>query len=134
MDTLVSIDLSQNAFTSIPEELALLKNLKQIRLQNCKLKTLPMSMLSLASLQSLDFNNNSLTSFYDGQVTRQDIELPNLSYLSLNGNQLTQIPSILKYLPKLQQLHLHMNRISDVKELCRKQFSKLEIVKPLKLH
>lgn len=34
----------------------------------------------------------------------------------------------MKYLPKLQQLHLHMNRITDVRELCRKQFRGLEIL------
>lgn len=34
----------------------------------------------------------------------------------------------MKYLPKLQQLHLHMNRITDVRELCRKQFRNLEIL------
>jgi len=54
--------------------------------------------------------------------------MPNLTYLSLNGNNLTVIPSVLKYLPKLTQLHLHMNKITDVKELCRRAFQNLEVV------
>jgi len=54
--------------------------------------------------------------------------MPNLTYLSLNGNTLTKIPEVLKYLPKLQQLHLHMNKVTDVRELCRSSFSKLEVL------
>ena len=56
------------------------------------------------------------------------MKLFNLTFLSLNGNNLTKIPAILKYLPKLQQLHLHMNKIADVRELCQKAFSKLEVL------
>ena len=54
--------------------------------------------------------------------------MASLTYLSLNGNNLTRIPPVLKYLPKLLQLHLHINKITDVRELCRKNFSRLEIL------
>jgi len=83
----------------------------------------------MPSLVSIEFANNQLTSFFDEfEVRRDQIDLPNLTYLSLNGNQLSRIPQVLKYLPKLQQLHLHMNKITDVKELCRRQFNKLEVL------
>ena len=51
-----------------------------------------------------------------------------MSYLSLNRNNLTKVPSICKHLPELKQLHLHINRLTDVKELCRKEFAKLEVL------
>ena len=31
-------------------------------------------------------------------------------------------------MPALKQLHLHMNRLTDVKELCRSQFGGLEVI------
>ena len=56
------------------------------------------------------------------------MELHSLSYLSLNRNALSKVPSICKYLPALKQLHLHMNKLTDVKELCRPQFGSLEVI------
>jgi hypothetical protein len=41
---------------------------------------------------------------------------------------LTRVPPVLKFFPKLLQLHLHINRITDVRELCRKAFNKLEVL------
>ena len=41
---------------------------------------------------------------------------------------LTRIPAILKNFPRLLQLHLHINRITDIRDLCRKRFSKLEVL------
>eukprot|EP00347_Sterkiella_histriomuscorum_P009848 403339641 len=121
-------NLSENAFTDLPEDIILLKNLKQLRVQNNKLKNLPLNLLKMQSLQSIQFANNQLIRFYDDSISRQEVNLPNLTFLSLNANNITQVPPILKYLPKLQQLHLHMNKISDVKELCRKQFKQLEVL------
>ena len=31
-------------------------------------------------------------------------------------------------MPRLQQLHLHVNRITDIRELCRKEFENLEVL------
>lgn len=97
-------------------------------MQNCKLQRLPRSLLSLSALQSLDLNNNQLSAFFDASVPRSEVSLAALTYLSLNGNNLTQVPPVLKFLPRLQQLHLHMNRIGDLRELCRKQFARLEVL------
>lgn len=54
--------------------------------------------------------------------------MESLSYLSLNKNQLTKVPSICKALPALKQLHMHMNRLTDIKELCRSEFQNLEVI------
>lgn len=56
------------------------------------------------------------------------MNLPSLTFLSLNGNQLTRIPKVLKHFPRLLQLHLHLNKLTDCRELCRASFSRLEVL------
>ena len=91
-------------------------------------------METLTELKCLDLAKNNIKSFFDDPhsreliVDRSQINLPSLSYLNLNGNQLTKIPKIVRYLPNLKQLHLHMNRIEDVEELCRESMKGLEVL------
>lgn len=33
-----------------------------------------------------------------------------------------------KRMPRLKQLHLHMNRVTDVKELCRPAYEQLDVL------
>jgi len=83
----------------------------------------------MSSLQSLEFANNHLTGFFDEmQLSKQDVNLPNLAFLSLNGNNLQRIPPIIKYLTNLRQLHLHMNKLGSIREVCRKQMKVLEVL------
>lgn len=125
---LLSVDFSENPhLNSIPEEFGNLLNLKQIRFQKCNLKSLPMSLLQLRQLNTLDLANNQLTSFFHN-VDPSRICLTDLTYLSLNGNFLTQVPDCLKHIPSLQQLHLHQNKISDISELCRSCFARLQVL------
>lgn len=107
-ENLTSLDFSQNTITILPEEISILTNLKQIRLSNNKLEYLPVNLLKMPNLQSIEFTHNNLNTFYDinpktGRVfSKEDIQLPNLTYISLNTNNLTEIPYILKFMPKLQ--------------------------------
>ena len=93
------------------------------------MKTLPVSFLLLEHLNSFEASNNNLTGFYsEYQLNKSHVKLVNLTYLNLNGNQLDHIPQCFKYLTGLRHLHLHQNRISDISELCRRNFDKLEIL------
>jgi Leucine-rich repeat (LRR) protein len=38
------------------------------------------------------------------------------------------VPPLCKHLAKLRQLHLHMNRLVDVNEICRPAFAGLEVL------
>lgn len=49
-DSIVSIDLSQNQISAIPEDIIYLKNLRNLRVQNAFLKNLPLSLLQLSTL------------------------------------------------------------------------------------
>jgi len=44
-DHIVTIDLSQNNIPTLPEDLILLKNLKNLRIQNAFVKKLPLTLL-----------------------------------------------------------------------------------------
>ena len=46
----------------------------------------------------------------------------------MNGNRLTEISPLFKYLPALRQLLLHLNRLTNVTELCCKAFERLEVL------
>lgn len=87
---------------------------------------LPDSLLkTLTNLKSIDVSKNRLTTFFSGQV---EPNLPSLNYVCINGNALTAVPPIAKMLPALKQLHLHMNQIDSMRELCRPSFAGLEIL------
>jgi len=130
--------LSQNpslGLEKIPPEISYLRNLTDLRLEQCGITELPCQILeTLTELKSLDLAKNNIKVFFDDPhtkdliVDRSQINLPSLSYLNLNGNQLTKIPKIVRYLPNLKQLHLHMNRIEDVEELCRESMKGLEVL------
>lgn len=61
-------------------------------------------------------------------LTRSQINLPSLTYFNMNGNQLTEIPSLLQYIPNLKQIHLHMNKVTSLNVLCRDRFKHLEVL------
>ncbi len=64
-DHIVTIDLSQNNLPTLPEDLILLKNLKNLRIQNAFVKKLPLTLLQMQSLTSIELANNNLTGFFD---------------------------------------------------------------------
>jgi len=133
VEHLTSLDLSGNPkLVSVPEDIDRLRNLKKLRLVGNNMAQLPASILGMSSLVSLELEKNKLDHFYERDYKtgaplryQTDVKLPELSYLSLNGNNLTSIPAVCKHMPKLTQMHLHMNRITEVGELCRKEFGGL---------
>lgn len=84
-------------------------------------------------LQTLDLDRCKLTDFYpeyDTFTPQQiaQINLKSLNHLNVNGNQITKIPGICKHFPNLKQLMMHMNKVDDVKELCRSAYKGLETI------
>ena len=126
-----TLDLSQNPLigqSGVPEELANLAHLKSLRLSECALTVLPKSLLKAwPALESLDLSKNGFTTFFDNDgLRREDVDWPCLSYFNMNGNSLTQIPYILRFLPRLRQIHLHMNKVVSVAELCRAAYENID--------
>ena len=72
---LTELDLSQNpGITMLPDDLDLLSNLKKLRVCGPSLTTLPMAILNLRSLGSLEVNQNKLQHFFETDPkTRQPL-------------------------------------------------------------
>lgn len=133
LSDLTVLDLSGNpGITFLPQDIDMLQNLKTLRFQGNGLRDLPSSLLRMRNLQALELNANNIANFFEtdsktgAPIGRGDVQLDMLSYLSLNRNQIPKIPSICKYMPALKQLHLHQNKLTDIKELCRSEFAELD--------
>lgn len=104
-----TLDLSKNPLIGqsgggVPEEFASLVHLKSLRLSECNLSVLPKSILTaFTELQSLDISKNNFTNFFDTDNLKQEhVNWPSLTYINLNGNSLTTVPYILRYMPNLR--------------------------------
>jgi Leucine-rich repeat (LRR) protein len=130
--TLTFLDLSDNpelGKVGIPEEIANLKALRKLRLVNCGLTSVPKSILKMSSLESLELEKNKLAGFFDDEEHNQlSVKLDNLTYINFNGNQLSEVPKLLQFVPNLAQLHMHMNKVSSLNILCRDRFNSLEVL------
>ena len=104
---LTVLDLSENpkiGEDGIPDEFALMANLKSLRLSSCGILSLPVGMLSsMTELQNLELEKNKFQSFFDDEsIKRSQIKLHSLTYINLNSNQLTEIPPILQHFTNLK--------------------------------
>lgn len=125
-----TLDLSNNPGLGaivVPEEFGLMRSLQNLRLHQCGIDKLPVSLLKMEFLQNLELEKNNFKVFFDDDdISPENIQLNSLVYLNMNGNQLTQIPKVTKYIPSLKQLHLHMNKVESLNYLCRSAFVSLE--------
>lgn len=124
------LDLSSNPALGelgVPEEFKAMKNLQTLRMLSCNLTSLPTCILQFKDLQSLELEKNNLKTLWpESEIRPCDVNLKSLTYLNVNGNQLTEIPFFTKFVPTLKQLHLHMNKIDSVRFLCRSAYEGLE--------
>jgi len=59
----------------VPPELSVLMNLRSLRLSECKLSSLPASLLTLTELQSIDLSKNNFTTFFETDgLTAVDVQ------------------------------------------------------------
>lgn len=124
-EDLTLLDLSHNNLKTIPEEIYKLSSLKSLRLGYNKLTSLPDSLTQLANLRELELPDNNLGGFYsEGTVLRLD----SLSYLNLSNNNISSIPTTLRQLPGLSTLHISHNNLTDIREICREEFSNLKVL------
>lgn len=77
----------------MPPQIEMLVSLKTLRFNGNGISELPVSLLSLRKLDSLELNKNKFSQFYsESQIDMAGTILEGLTYLSLNGNQLTMVP------------------------------------------
>ncbi|CAD6216360.1 GSCOCG00004513001-RA-CDS [Cotesia congregata] len=108
-EILRTLDLSQNSFKVLPDEIGIYSILKQLNLSHNKLQGLPETIGNLVKLEILNASFNQLKSLPES--------LSNLSHLkqvNLSENQLTEFPLMFCGLKHLDALDLSKNKLTCV--------------------
>lgn len=108
-NVLKTLDLSENRFESIPEELGRLTMLKHLNLSGNRLSELHEVVGELLKLEVLLLMNNFLT-----KLPKSLNNCTHLKTVNLCNNQLKEFPSMLCGLKQLDVLDLSRNQITEV--------------------
>lgn len=108
--TLTNLNLSNNSLVSLPDELGELAALRTFNISFNQIKKLVNRWNNLASLHSLQANNNLLSEI--GGVTF--LALVALGQLNLSHNRLVKIPGEIGRLTQLTKLYLNNNQIKEL--------------------
>ena len=128
-DSLEILDLSNNALTSLPDDLARLSNLKILFCSNNQFTELPEVLGTCSKLEMIGFKSNQIRTVSGASLPRItrwliltdnqiDIlpdeigELPRLQKLALAGNQLRKIPQSIKHCQNLELIRLSANMLT----------------------
>ena len=108
---LKTLDLSYNNFSTLPECVGQLVNLKRLDLKSNNFSTLPECVGQLVNLKWLDLGDNNFSTLPEcvGQLV-------NLEYLGLSSNKLPTLPDCVGQLVNLKWLHLGSNNFSTLPE------------------
>lgn len=104
---LIKLELSKNLLKDLPPNIVQLQNLKFLDLSANQLANLPNELCHLYFLLDINLAKNKLTQF----LPNCDLTFKSLTSINLDGNCLTEIPSVLLRSPKLEKLSLASNRI-----------------------
>ncbi|KGJ97537.1 leucine-rich repeat-containing protein kinase family protein [Colwellia psychrerythraea] len=107
-DTLEVLDLSHNALSSLPEELAQLSKLKIIFASQNNFAQLPEVLGKMPKLEMVGFKSNQIK-----KVAEQSLPI-RLRWLILTDNQIETLPDSLGERPRLQKLALAGNQLSEL--------------------
>ncbi|KAJ8927930.1 hypothetical protein NQ314_019560, partial [Rhamnusium bicolor] len=92
------LNISNNSFHSLPDDIYLLKSLRECYINNNRIKKLPDNITKLINLKILDVSNNVL------KILPENIgNLVKLTHLNISGNPLKHLP---KSISKSQGLKL----------------------------
>ncbi|GLV43761.1 uncharacterized protein CBL_06915 [Carabus blaptoides fortunei] len=104
-----TLDISDNKFTALPNEISCFIHLKHLNLSKNKLTKLPDCIGALTRLESLNASHNHLVS-----LPRTLSNLINLKQVYLADNQLKDFPLMLCGLKHLDMLDLSKNKINTI--------------------
>lgn len=107
-DTLEILDLSNNALSSLPDDLCRLTHLKIAFFSNNRFTRFPASFKKCNNLYMIGFKSNQIETF------DEDILPETISWLILTDNRLTTLPVSIGKLRKLQKCTLAGNRLQNL--------------------
>ena len=105
------LDLSNQKINKLPQNIASLKNLKEIYLNNNNMHEFPAEILQLKHLVRIDMQNNLIT-----KLPENISNLTNLEILNLANNSLTSLPEGITQLTKLNSLILINNKFTTTEK------------------
>lgn len=108
MKGLISLDMSSNQLTSLPDDFSDLKYLKELDLSRNKIQGLPDDFGKLKHLHILNLKQNQLQT-----MPRSIANLSNLEILDLSFNQIKSIPLEIAGLKNLKKLNLMGTDVPD---------------------
>lgn len=101
--SLQSLHVEGYALGPLPADWSALQDLSHLSFSRCELAAVPAAALRLPRLETLSLNDNQLSELPDGT------DLPEVQSINLAGNQLTSLPASIAGLPKLRRLNLQNN-------------------------
>ncbi|XP_044729126.1 leucine-rich repeat-containing protein 57-like [Chrysoperla carnea] len=104
-----SLDISNNKFIILPDEIKNFNQLKHFNFSNNKLKTLPETIGDVQKLETLNGNSNVLF-----KLPKSLSNLRNLKQVSLSNNNFQEFPLVFGGLKHLDLLDLSQNKITTI--------------------
>uniref|UniRef100_A0A2M4AY58 Putative leucine-rich repeat lrr protein n=1 Tax=Anopheles triannulatus TaxID=58253 RepID=A0A2M4AY58_9DIPT len=108
-NVLKTLDISENRFTVLPEDVARFTILKHLNASGNKIAVMPECIGVLVKLETLNMMNNLLTT-----VPRSLASCVNLKQVILSNNQISTFPIMLCEMKHLDLLDLSRNKITEV--------------------
>lgn len=108
-NVLRTLDLSQNRFVHLPEDIGRFDLLKHLNVSENRLTELPTAIGNLLKLETLNAFNNQIVT-----IPRQLENLKNLKQVHLSNNQINVFPTMLCGLKHLDILDLSKNKITSI--------------------
>eukprot|EP01135_Chromosphaera_perkinsii_P004616 Nk52_evm9s292 gene=Nk52_evmTU9s292 len=113
-------DFNDSFLCTVPNEIALLKNVEQIDMSKNAIYRVPREMEHLTNLTVLNLSENLLHA-----VPNELVLLPNLADLSLANNQITAIPEYISEISTLKILDMSYNKLRNL-PLSMKHLDRME--------
>lgn len=104
-----TLDLSENKFFTLPEEISQFMQLKHLNLQKNKLTKLPDCIGALTKLETLNASQNNLSN-----LPRTLSNLIHLKQVILSNNKLKEFPQVFCSLKHLDLIDLSRNEIKTI--------------------
>ncbi|TMW44308.1 hypothetical protein DOY81_010611 [Sarcophaga bullata] len=122
-NVLKTLDLSQNRFERIPEEIGRFTLIKHFNMSGNRITEVPEALGELIKLEVLILNDNMIT-----RIPRSLANCSNLKTVNLSHNQITEFPVMLCGLKHLDVLDLSRNKITAIpNEVCTLYVTELNL-------
>ncbi len=109
LDKLISLEISQSLHKSLPENIHLLKNLREGLFYQNTLKYISDDFWKLSELELIDFSHNHLD-----KIPIEISSLKKLTRVNFSHNKIAKIPSEIKYCEELIGIEMRSNQLEEL--------------------